>query len=197
MIFTAEDLCRVRVARSAQPTQELILSINSLRVLTSPPEIRGWRTALLNGARRAPAHWRCLTAAAELVPAGNFPGLRTPALDETDVGAHFETILSQPKSALREDIASCTLCASTATWSSGLCGRSWTAGSKPTAPDTPTTCWAASRRCWRTCAIRATALGGRDRSWGTDAGAAAVRIGGGSFDYGVSRAAAGAGSRIW
>ncbi|SFO83169.1 hypothetical protein SAMN05421854_103143 [Amycolatopsis rubida] len=37
MIFTAEDLCRVRVARSAQPTQELILSINSLRVLTSPP----------------------------------------------------------------------------------------------------------------------------------------------------------------
>ncbi|MGW4395124.1 ArsR/SmtB family transcription factor [Amycolatopsis nivea] len=105
MIFTAEDLCRVRVARGAHPTWELILSINSLQDPHLPLEYRGWRAALLTGARRAPGRWRCLKAAAELVPAGNFPDFLTPALDETDVGAHFETILSQPKAALREDIA--------------------------------------------------------------------------------------------
>lgn len=104
MVFTADDLCRVRVARGAHPTWELILSINSLQDPHLPLEYRGWRATLLTGARRAPARWRCLKAAAELVPAGNFPDFLTPALDETDVGAHFENILSQPKAALREDI---------------------------------------------------------------------------------------------
>ncbi|MFC5116662.1 ArsR/SmtB family transcription factor [Amycolatopsis halotolerans] len=104
MIFTAEDLCRVRVASGAHPTWELILSINSLQDPHLPLEYRGWRATVLTGARRAPARWRCLKAAAELVPAGNFPDFLTPALDETDVGAHFETILAQPRAALREDI---------------------------------------------------------------------------------------------
>ncbi|MGW7531071.1 ArsR/SmtB family transcription factor [Amycolatopsis sp. NPDC054798] len=104
MIFTAEDLCRVRVAGATHPTWELILSLNSLQDPHVPLEHRGWRETVLAGARRSPARWRCLKAAAALVPAGNFPDFLTPALDERDVGAHFDTILSQPKAALREDI---------------------------------------------------------------------------------------------
>ncbi|WP_162834737.1 ArsR/SmtB family transcription factor [Amycolatopsis circi] len=104
MIFTAEDRCRVRLASGAHPTWELILSINSLQDPHLPLEYRGWRATVLTGARRAAARWRCLKTAAELVPAGNFPDFLTPALDETDVGAHFDTILSQPKAVLREDI---------------------------------------------------------------------------------------------
>ncbi|MFD2473620.1 ArsR/SmtB family transcription factor [Amycolatopsis silviterrae] len=104
MVFTAEDLCRVRVAGGAHPTWELILSINSLQDPHLPLEYHGWRAAVLTGARRSPARWHCLKAAAEIVPLGNFPDFLTPALDETDVDAHFETILSQPKAAVREDL---------------------------------------------------------------------------------------------
>ncbi|WP_406635255.1 hypothetical protein [Amycolatopsis sp. WGS_07] len=52
----------------------------------------------------------------------------TPAPDETDVGAYFGNILSQPKAALREDVvrafAQRTIRA-TARWPSTAGGCSW------------------------------------------------------------------------
>ena len=103
--FTMEDLCRLRVAPGPHPTWEMILSINSLQSPGLPAEHWGWRDTVVRAARHDLAHRRSLDAAAALVPAaGNFPDFLTPAIVDTEVDAHFEAILAQPRQSVRDDL---------------------------------------------------------------------------------------------
>lgn len=103
--FTPEDLVRVRVAPGPHPTWELTLSINSLQSPKLPVEHWEWRDALTRTTREDLDSRRWLGAAAALVPPdGNYPDFLTPAVVDSDLEAHFETIRALPKDLVREDL---------------------------------------------------------------------------------------------
>ncbi|WP_158886853.1 ArsR/SmtB family transcription factor [Amycolatopsis anabasis] len=105
ILFTAEDLCRVRVAAGPHPTWEVILSINSLQSPELPARHWAWRNSVTGTVKREPERRRWLGAAAALVPAnGNFPDFLTPAIGDADVDAHFDAILALPRETVRADL---------------------------------------------------------------------------------------------
>ncbi|MFD2462382.1 ArsR/SmtB family transcription factor [Amycolatopsis samaneae] len=95
----------MRVARTAHPTWEAALSINSLQAPGTPAHLWHWRGGLREAVRRSPDGSRRLSAAAALVPAaGRFPDFLTPPVGDSDVEAHFAAILSLPAADLRDDL---------------------------------------------------------------------------------------------
>lgn len=103
IVFSGADLGRVRVARRAHPSWELVLSVHSLQARGLPGRYQAWRRSVC--AATPPDARRRLSAAAALVPTGAFPDFLTPDVEEADVGAHFEAMLSLPATDVRADLA--------------------------------------------------------------------------------------------
>jgi DNA-binding transcriptional ArsR family regulator len=102
IVFSGADLGRVRVARRAHPSWELVLSVHNLQARGLPGRYQAWRRSVC--AATPPEARRRLNAAAALVPAGSFPDFLTPHVEEADVAAHFEAMLSLPAQDVRADL---------------------------------------------------------------------------------------------
>lgn len=93
IVFTRDDLSRVRVAEHPHPLWELVLGINTLQSHTAPDRFRPWRASADPG------------PIAELTPPGtSFPDFLTPPLDDADIEAHFDAMLRLAKTSIRKDL---------------------------------------------------------------------------------------------
>ncbi|WP_143047220.1 ArsR/SmtB family transcription factor [Amycolatopsis xylanica] len=93
IVFTRDDLSRVRVAEHPHPLWELVLGINTLQSRTAPDRFQPWRASADAG-----------RIAALAPPGTSFPDFLTPPLDDADIEAHFDAMLRLPKDSVRKDL---------------------------------------------------------------------------------------------
>jgi hypothetical protein len=104
IVFSSDDIARTRVAASADPVWELILSLHLLQGRTHDPVMSGWRRDVADTLRRevTAGHLRLLFALNP--PRGYFPDFLTPA-DSTDgLESGLDAIRSTPITRLRRDL---------------------------------------------------------------------------------------------
>lgn len=102
--FSSEDVGRTRVAATADPLWELVLSLHLLRDRDADPAMAGWRRAVAAGLRRdgAAARFRLLLALNP--PRGYFPDFLTPQETRQGLEAGLDALRSTPVSRLRNDL---------------------------------------------------------------------------------------------
>ncbi|MFC7544794.1 ArsR/SmtB family transcription factor [Plantactinospora sp. GCM10030261] len=103
--FSSEDVGRTRVAATADPLWELVLSLHLLQARDADPAMAGWRRAVTAGLRRdrAAARFRLLLALNP--PRGYFPDFLTPQETRQGLEAGLDALRSTPVTRLRRDLA--------------------------------------------------------------------------------------------
>jgi DNA-binding transcriptional ArsR family regulator len=104
IIFTSEDLARVRLSAAPDPLWELVLSIHMLRGQPGDLLFTGWRarTGRALGVRRLGASGRLLS---DLTPTlGYFPDFLNPAAAIDGLDAGLEAIRSTPIAIIERDL---------------------------------------------------------------------------------------------
>lgn len=103
--FDREDLQRVRMAGSADPMWELVLSLQLAQSATVPAPLRGWHRSLSSRPVSTDAVRRSLAMLRWLVPpAGSFPDFLTPARLVRELDAGCEAILCTPSRRLTAEL---------------------------------------------------------------------------------------------
>lgn len=104
IIFSGEDIARTRVAPTADPVWELILSLHLIQGSTREPVMSGWRRDVSAGLRResAPGQLRLLFALNP--PRGYFPDFLTPIESLQGFDAGLDAIASTPTRRLNRDV---------------------------------------------------------------------------------------------
>lgn len=119
IVFTAEDLARVRIAEAPDPMWEIVLSLHQLRAAGRDNPYRLWAGWVRTMARDrvAPA----ARALHELTPPRRyFPDFVTPAPTSTDVDTGIDEVLHTPRSRLRSELDKARGTTSRASWLAGL-----------------------------------------------------------------------------
>ncbi|HEX7744690.1 MAG TPA: helix-turn-helix domain-containing protein [Micromonosporaceae bacterium] len=102
MVFSPEDIGRIRVAPAADPVWELILSLHLIQ--ENDPAIPGWRRDVTSRLRRADALSRLRLLVALNPPRGYFPDFLTPYDSLFGFAAGIDAIRSTPAALLRRDV---------------------------------------------------------------------------------------------
>lgn len=102
LVFSGEDIARVRLAPAADPVWELILSLHLLQ--EGDPAIDGWRRGVAGRLRRADGYGQLRLLLALNPPRGYFPDFLTPYASLGGFAAGVDAIRSTPKTMLRRDL---------------------------------------------------------------------------------------------
>ncbi|MPZ95652.1 MAG: transcriptional regulator [Propionibacteriales bacterium] len=105
IVFTPEDLARVRVAGGPDPFWEVIASLHRLQTRTTPAVFEHWRAraraALGDPATRAAARMLTTLAPRDVY----FPDFLTPIESQYGFDAGLDALLSTPKRRLRSELS--------------------------------------------------------------------------------------------
>jgi len=102
--FTAEDLGRVRLARSVDPMWEITLSLHLLCTREAPLAFNQWRRRVRDAVRRSGTAPLLSMLSVINPPASYFPDFLTPSGYQGDLDGGIEAIRSTPASAFREQL---------------------------------------------------------------------------------------------
>jgi DNA-binding transcriptional ArsR family regulator len=102
MVFSNEDVGRIRIAPAADPVWELILSLHLMQ--ENDQAIAGWRRDVATRLRRADGHSRLRLLVALNPPRGYFPDFLTPYDSFFGFAAGLDAIRSTPAALLRRDV---------------------------------------------------------------------------------------------
>lgn len=106
MVFDYQDLQRVRIADSADPMWELVLSVQMAQIPCVPAPFLAWRDGLENRLCRVAPPRRALVLLRRLVPpSGNFPDFLTPPDLVTEIDAGCEALLCTSAECFHAEIA--------------------------------------------------------------------------------------------
>lgn len=105
IVFSAEDLARTRVAPTADPLWELVLSLHLLRGRTSDPTIAGWRREVFHTLRREGLVRELRLLFALNPPRGYFPDFLTPSESAAGLEAGLEALRATPIPRLHGDLS--------------------------------------------------------------------------------------------
>jgi DNA-binding transcriptional ArsR family regulator len=103
--FSREDVLRTRVAPTADPLWELVLSLHLLQARGGDPLLSQWRREVTDGLRRQGEIDRLRLLFAVNPPRGYFPDFLTPydSLDGLEAG--LEAVRRTPRTLLQRDLA--------------------------------------------------------------------------------------------
>ncbi|WBB77383.1 winged helix-turn-helix domain-containing protein [Micromonospora sp. WMMD882] len=102
--FSREDVLRTRMAPSADPLWELVLSLHLLQERGPDPLIGGWRRATAGRLRREPEGDPLRLLLTLIPPRGYFPDFLTPYQSVDGVEAGLDAIRSTSPALLRRDL---------------------------------------------------------------------------------------------
>jgi DNA-binding transcriptional ArsR family regulator len=102
IVFSGDDIARVRLAPAADPIWELILSLHLLQ--GGDPSIAGWRSATAGRLRRAESGNRLRFLIALNPPRGYFPDFLTPYASLSGFSAGIDAVRSTPAALLERDL---------------------------------------------------------------------------------------------
>ncbi|HEX2773575.1 MAG TPA: helix-turn-helix domain-containing protein [Micromonosporaceae bacterium] len=102
MVFSGDDIARVRLAPAADPIWELILSLHLLQ--QEDRSIAGWRSATAGRLRRAASGNRLRLLLALNPPRGYFPDFLTPYASLSGFSSGINAIRSTPAALLQRDL---------------------------------------------------------------------------------------------
>jgi DNA-binding transcriptional ArsR family regulator len=106
LVFDRQDLQRVRLANSADPMWELVLSLHKTQVRRLPAPLVGWRQEVERRFAGAHRGRHALTLLQCLVPPrGAFPDFLTPPGPVTHLDAGCEAMLCTSRTLLEADLA--------------------------------------------------------------------------------------------
>jgi DNA-binding transcriptional ArsR family regulator len=117
MVFSRQDLLRVRLADVADPMWELVLSVQMAQAPAVPPPLAGWRQQFgqrLAGAGRGRDAMSLLRVL--VTPMGSFPDFLTPPGPMTDLDAGCEGVLCASRTLLTADLAAVFADRAAPTW---------------------------------------------------------------------------------
>lgn len=119
IVFTPEDLARVRIAERPDPMWEMVLSLHQLCASSRGNPYRQWAgwVRTVSRDRIAPA----ARALCQLTPPQRyFPDFVTPAPTSADIDAGIDEVLHTPRSRLRSELDKAHGTRSGASWLAGL-----------------------------------------------------------------------------
>jgi hypothetical protein len=104
IFFSSDDIARTRVAPTADPVWELILSLHLLQGRTHDPVMAGWRRDVADTLRRDVTAGQLRLLFALNPPRGYFPDFLTPLDSSEGLEPGLDAIRSTPIANLRRDL---------------------------------------------------------------------------------------------
>ncbi|MDZ5442074.1 winged helix-turn-helix domain-containing protein [Micromonospora sp. 4G57] len=104
IFFTSEDILRTRVAPTADPVWELVLSLHLLQGRSRDPLLANWRRSVARTLRTDSATDRLRLLFALNPPRGYFPDFLTPYESRAGLEAGLEAVRETPVDLLRRDL---------------------------------------------------------------------------------------------
>ncbi|MFJ8577067.1 ArsR/SmtB family transcription factor [Micromonospora sp. NPDC093277] len=104
VIFTCEDILRTRVAPTADPIWELVLSLHLLQGRRRDPLLSEWRRSTTHNLRKESTAERFRLLLALNPPRGYFPDFLTPYASRDGFQAGLEAVRGTPIGMLRRDL---------------------------------------------------------------------------------------------
>jgi DNA-binding transcriptional ArsR family regulator len=104
IFFSSDDIARTRVAPSADPVWELVLSLHLLQGRTHDPVMSGWKRDVADGLRRETAAGQLRLLFALNPPRGYFPDFLTPYDSQGGLDVGLDAIRTTPAASLRRDL---------------------------------------------------------------------------------------------
>ncbi|MEV5568942.1 winged helix-turn-helix domain-containing protein [Spirillospora sp. NPDC052269] len=121
IVFQREDLQRLRIAASADPMWELVLSAHHARLRRPPSRYLSWRQELGERASRSGVLCGRLGPFWELVPVrGDFPDFLTPSAAVSDIDAGCAALATTSRRRLGRDLAAAFSGGTVSTWARSL-----------------------------------------------------------------------------